>query len=662
MPKWHIAAAAAALIFLTAPLCGAQEAAPVTNGFVNFSFDQVDVRSFVKLVGETTGRRIVVDQNVDGKITVVFPRIPVADVLRVFISILESAGCSVVEEQGGMLRVVAMSTRPTIVAPVIGPNEKIPPQGFFTKIFAVQFVDAGDLRKLLETKVRGGKEGAIASIGDNYLVVTDTADSLMRISQIVIEVDKPGLSRTTEVVALKYASAEELAAQLSRAMAGGTEDRWRAARMMSMNMAGSGGTGAAQDNSQKPVVIVASPHSNSLILVGDLAQVMELKRIVSLMDVDSPSGRGRLSAIFLKYASAEDAAKNLNALLAKRTALQPGRTDFSQQSQSTATGIFIEPNMANNALIVDAMPRDFELVSALVKELDKMPEQVLIEVLIAEVSLRDDSNIGVDIVALNMPSEVGATTIQGGSTARETANTVMNAVQTGIFPKGITVGLARGVSKKSDGTIQTAFPAMINIDAIRQNRKFNILSRIPLLAQNNRDASVSIVNNIPMLKSTIQGAGANLQVIQNIDRVDVGIKLKLTPHINPDGEVMMTLNPIIEAIIDPGSIADNLAPTIAHREVTTTVTVPSGRTLVLSGLMRDDQTQTDRRVPILGSIPLLGWLFRQKADGREKTNLLIFVTPHVVKDDETAQKLTESWKDTTSLLKTNTPVSVRTEK
>lgn len=636
-----------AVAILQSHVCNAVDTPASTNGYINFSFDQVEVRSFVKLVGDMTGKRMVVDQNVDGKITMVFPKIPATDVFPVFVSVLESVGCSVVEEQDGIYRVISMGPRPSTSAPVIGPDEKIPAQGVFTKIFRLQFANSGELRKLLESKVRAGKEGAIGAIETtNYLIVTDVAESLRRIERIVSEVDKPGLTRVTEVVALKFASAEEIASQLNRAMSTGVDERFRGMGRREVRPDGS-----AVPDTSRPAVIVPSPHSNSLVLVGDQTQIAELKRIVSLMDIDSPSGRGRFGAIFLKYIAADEAAKTLNTLLSKRAATVqvPG-----QPGNLTQTGgITIEPHLANNALLVDAMPRDFELIRELVADLDTIPQQVLIEVLIAEVSVKDDSSFGLDIVAMGSPSSVGEDLVVGGLTTRADANSLLSAIQTGMFPNGITVGLAKGVKGSTAGSTIAAYPLMLNLNAIQQKGKFNILSRIPLLAQNNKDAMASIVNNIPMLKSTVQGASANLQVIQNIDRVDVGIKLKMTPHINPDGEVMMTLNPSIEAIIDPGSIANGLAPTIAHREVSTTVTVPDGRTLVLSGLMRQDRTSTVRKVPILGSIPLIGWLFRHTTEGVEKTDLLIFVTPHVIKDPQTADKLTREWKDRTALDTTN---------
>lgn len=657
---------------LQAPVCRGDNTIVATNGQINLSLEQAEVRTFVKLVGEITGKRLVVDQNVDGKITMVFPKIPVSDVFPVFMSVLESVGCSVVQEQDGVYRVITMGPRPTIAAPVIGPDEKIPEQGVFTKIFRLQFANAGELRKLLESKVRGGKEGAIGAIETtNYLLVTDVAESLRRIAKIVSEVDKPGTSRVTEIVALKYASAEDIAAQLNRAMATtGTDDPRRWMRFASRGFRSEGGgegprvDSASALDTERPAVIVPSPHSNSLVLVGSQAQIAELKRIISLMDVDTPSGRGRFGAIFLKYIAADEAAKTLNSLLLKRTTTAPGGgigSGGTSSSQAGGTSITIEPHLANNALLVDAMPRDFELVKQLVQDLDTMPQQVLIEILIAEVSATDTDDFGLDVVALGSPSSAGEDIIVGGLTTRQDANALLNAVQTGLFPNGITVGLAKGI-KNSDGSVTAAYPLMLNVNAIQQRGKFNILSRIPLLAQNNKDATASIVNNIPILKSTVQGAAANLQVIQNIDRVDVGIKLKLTPHINPGGEVMMTLNPSIEAITDPGSLANNLAPTIAHREVSTTVTVPDGRTLVLSGLMRQDRTSTVRKVPILGSIPLIGWLFRRTTEGVEKTNLIVFVTPHVIKDSETADKWTREWNGRTEMSITNSLPRVNQDK
>ena len=163
-----------------------------------------------------------------------------------------------------------------------------------------------------------------------------------------------------------------------------------------------------------------------------------------------------------------------------------------------------------------------------------------------------------------------------------------------------------------------------------------------------------MVNNIPVLKSTIQGgSGTARDVIQNIDRLDVGIKLKMTPHVNPEGNVRLTLNPSIEAIIDPGPAGQPFTPTIARREVSTTVTVPNNQTIIITGLIREDRTTTVKKVPLLGSIPLIGWLFQTKSDGVERTNLIILVSPHIVTTQLAADALTRSWGDKAGVAASN---------
>ena len=165
-----------------------------------------------------------------------------------------------------------------------------------------------------------------------------------------------------------------------------------------------------------------------------------------------------------------------------------------------------------------------------------------------------------------------------------------------------------------------------------------ILSNIPLWAQNNLEASVSVVENIPILKSSVEGSGSDRDYIQNIERLDVGIKLKLTPHVNPDREIQLDLNPSIESVVEESSEALKYTPTIAKREVKTTVTIPDRTTVVLSGLIREDTSKIVTKVPLLGDIPFLGALFRSTSDAKKRTNLLIFVTPRIVTDMKLAEQ------------------------
>ncbi len=606
-----------------APAAGAAE----TAGTVNFSFDQVDIRTFVKLMGEMTGRRFVIDEAVKGQISVVAPRIPVDQAYAVCLKILESAGCSVIDE-GALTRVVPLAPRFQPSAPVVGDGKPMPREGIVTRVIRLQHTSVTDLRKVLDAITGREKSSHVALLeSSNHVIITDTVEAVRRFEQVIAEIDKPGAGTVSEVVFLKHVDASEFVQQYNAAAIG----RERTVRDGVVVKPG------------RDLIMLASPHSNSLVMVGVGADVEDVKKILALIDVESPSGRGNLHAIFLKYIGAEEASKSLNALLEKSLGKEAPKAGERRR-------IAIESSPANNALLVDASPMDFQLVQTLVTELDQMPRQVMIEVMIAEVGVDDTLDVGVEMTALNLPSAVGKTVVSGGSTLSDSTVGLMNAIQDGIFPRGISVGVAHGTRVDAQGNVVASYPAAININALQSKGNVKILSSVPLVAQNNKEASVSVVKNVPILKSTISaGTGTSRDIIQNIDRLDVGIKLKLTPHINPNDEVCMTLNPSIEAIIDPGPTGTQFAPTIARREVSTTVTVPSGKTIIISGLIREDRTKVVRKIPILGSIPILGFLFRHTVDTTERTNLIIFVTPRVMTEAADAQAATDDWSRRTGL-------------
>lgn len=602
---------------------------------VNFTFSQVDVRSFVKIIGEITGRRFIVDEGVKGQITVLAPRVPAAEAYPLFVRILESVGCAVIEE-GNLNRIVMMPARSVVSAPVIGENGVIEGSGVITRVMRLKNTNVADLRKILDT-LTGREKGGSAVIleASNHIIITDTAANVRRFEQIVAEIDKAGVGTVSEVVFLKNADAAEFVRQYNQAIG---------PRPMIRD-----GVAAPRGNE---LVMISTPQSNSLILIGPATEIAEVKKLLAQVDVETSSGRGNLHAIFLQYIGAEEAAKSLNALLERSLGKESPKAGERRK-------LSVEASTANNALLVDASPLDFELLKSLVTELDKLQDQVLIEVVIAEVSADDSLDVGVEMTALSSPTEVGDSVIQGSTRLSDSSSSINDVIQNGIFPRGIMLGVARGTRVDASGNLVSGYPGLINLNALQANGKVKILSSVPLVSQNNKEASVSVVNNIPILKSTIQGgSGTSRDVIQNIDRMDVGIKLKLTPRINPSNEVCMILNPSIEAIIDSGASGTQFAPTISKREVSTTVTVPDGQTIVISGLIREDRTSVVRKIPILGSIPLVGFLFRRTVEAKNRTNLIIFVTPHVMSTEGKARAATDRWSRKTGLNMTNTEASV----
>jgi general secretion pathway protein D len=448
------------------------------------------------------------------------------------------------------------------------------------------------------------------------LIITDTAEAIRQLEKIIRDLDMPGASRTIEVVRLQHANADDMARQLLAAMHGTETSGDSVSRHLQR-------VGGGMSSLPADMIVVPVPNANSVVIVGTPAQLSQTREIISLIDIESPAEFGRLNAIFLKYMSAEEAATTLNALLAKTAA------------RDQVSRIAIEHNNANNALIVDASPQDFELVRKLVDDLDRMPQQVMVEVVIAEISMGSGLDLGVELQTIELPKE-GSTTAVGKNRPAE-SDGLNGILENGLFPQGLSIGIAKGTYVDAAGRVLPRIPILVQ--ALAQNRDVKILSNIPLWAQNNTEASVSVVENIPILSSRIEGTGDNRDVIQNIERIDVGIKLKLTPHINADDEVKLTLNPSIEAIIDEGPVETQFAPTIAKREVMTTVTIPDLSTVVISGLIREDTVKQVSKIPLLGDIPLIGWLFRSTSDRKQRTNLLIFVTPHIVKDLKDAEEV-----------------------
>ena len=617
----------ARLVWLAALLAGAgmggagtgaarAEDAPASNDapparMVQFNFEQADIRLIAQVVSKYTGKKFVLPDSITGKATILTQEnIPLDEVYPLFLNMLEGSGYTVAVRRG-VHHVVPLTGGPALP---LGSGEE---GGFITKIIPLKNVNAAEVKKSLEALVHGGSEGALEVFAPgNHLIVTDTADHVARLEALVAELDQPGSGSSIEVVPLKFANAEEVAEQL-RATFGAAESAVNKVNRHFQQVAG--GTGALPTD----FTVVAAPGANSLILVGMPMQIAETRRIVEKMDVESPHGFGRLNAIFLKYLSAEDAAKSLNALFGKGADAEPSRR-----------GIAIEPSIPNNALLVDASPQDFDYVRRLVERLDVVPQQVLVEVLIAEVNMEEGLDLGVEWFGLDVPE--GSGTGGFGRTRYGESDAMMGLLREGAFPQGLAVGILSGTFTGPDGATYNQIPMYLK--AVAGTRDLKILSNIPLWAQNNLEASVSVVENIPILKSSVEGSGSDRDFIQNIERLDVGIKLKLTPQVNPDREIRLDLNPSIESVVEEGSEALRYTPTIAKREVHTTVTIPDRSTVILSGLIREDTAKITTKVPLLGDIPLLGWLFRSTSNVKKRTNLLIFVTPQIVTDMKMAER------------------------
>ncbi len=608
-----------------------------SEDFILFNFEQVDIRVFTQLVGNYTGQRFVVADDVKGNITVVSPKVPRSAAYRLFASVLESSGYTIVKE-GEINRIVKLPERKMGMGTIVADGEASPAFGLVTRILLLNHVTASEMRKMLETHLQ--RKDAVSALDEtNHLIITDTADNVGRIEALVHQLDQPGMARVMEVFALEHADALSLARQLNAAY---SETQSRADQLLTRIPAVDGASAMA---AMRPPSIVAVEHANRLILTGTPKQIEQLKVLIAEMDIAAPTGRSALNAILLSYIKAEDVAKNITTLLEKTAAQNAGA--------GTKRNVSVEAVPSNNALLVDAAPEDFQEVKRLVEFLDVMPQQVHISVLIAEVSDGDAETMGVTMTALNSPDSVGDTTFAGATRSDPPSSTdagLLTALSAGLFGQGMTFGIAHGSYKDAAGNIVADYPAVFNLDMLRKNSKVKILSDTSLGAQNNHEAEVAIVDNIGILESTVNGSGSGRDIIQNITRMDVGVKVNMTPHVIPGGLVRVELQPSIEAVTSSGSSSGtDYVPTISKRMVKTTMTVPDGQTIVIAGLTRNDDTSIKKKIPFLGDIPLIGWLFRWNSKSLTKTNIIIFVTPRIMTTGADAVAVRQALEERTGL-------------
>lgn len=597
---------------------------------VNFNFEQVELRNLVNIVGAQTGKRLVMDEALSGTVTVITrDSIPVEQVFPLFLAVLEGSGFTVVEREGAF-HIRRLAGEEPIQAPVVGAEMALDGVGLVTRVIRLQHIRATDVRPLLEPMVRRAREGALSAFAPtNHLVITDTAANILRVEALLQELDRPGQATSLTVLPLRHASARDLAAQISAALLGAETAAAQMARRVQAVVAGAGDLPAG-------FTIVPAEQANALIVSAGPLQLQEIRAMVEQLDVpaEAAATAGRLHAVFLNYLAAEAAAEQLRDLLSPRREAD-GRDSIS-----------VGFDRANNAVLVDASPIAFAGVRDLLRELDRPPQQVLVEVLIVEVAENRGLDFGVEWATTEAPRQ-GRTTVVGRSRPGE-VDTVLEFARESVFPQGFTFGLARGNVTLPDGTVVPTLPFLLR--ALQTDRDVNILSNVPLRTQNNAEAKVSVVENIPILRSTIQGGtGENRDIIQNIDRIDVGITLTVRPQVNPNREITLQLNPSIEAIIREATAGTAFTPTIARREVSSTLTTPEGVPVIISGLLREDTVLEERRVPLLGSLPLLGRLFRSTTERKQKTNLLIFVTPYLVTEDAEGAEAARRWSERTGL-------------
>ncbi len=388
--------------------------------------------------------------------------------------------------------------------------------------------------------------------------------------------------------------------------------------------------------------LIAYPATNSLIVTDSVHNIKKIESLLRALDVAAPEGKGKINVFYLKYANAEDTAKVLSALLARLPA--PGGAQQPGGPSTILEGLVtITADKATNSLIIIGSPIDYETIKDVIQKLDIRRRQVYVEAAIIEMSLAKQRELGFEFQAMN-PINQNSVTAFGGTNFGNIGNVVANGPAGLASLNGLTVGAVKGTFTFK-GTEFLNIGALLH--ALQTDADVNVLSTPNILTTDNQKAEIMVGENIPFVtgqsQSTATGGGA---ILTSIERKDVGITLKLTPQITSDDNVKLEIYQEISAVTETAGLNPNIVgPSTSKRSASTTVVVKDRETMVIGGLIRDNVTSSTMKVPLLGDIPILGWLFKFKTTKVEKTNLMIFITPYVIKSEAEAAELTRKKSD-----------------
>lgn len=579
---------------------------------ISLDFNQVDIRVFIKTVGQLTGVNFLVVDGVQGTVTLISPtKIRLTEVYGVLQSVLQTKGYAAVPA-GTLVKVVPRPDGMRSNLPIrIGGDPQTIPQddSLVTQVIPLKCADAAQVGTILTPLLSSGGQ-AVSFPETNTIVITDTCSVIHRAAAVLQHLDVEGPQDNVEVYPLKYASATRLSEQVVQILQRGpVPGRAR----------GAAAAAAPVTSGVSTLKILPDERTNSVVVVANATEAEMAKRIITKLDVERPSEASNIHVISLKHAEAKELEKSISAAMGKITA--GTAQDRSEMFQLTS-------DESTNSLIIVASPQDYKLVEGIVAELDVAREQVLVEFQIVEADEDALKQLGFDWATLD----------------QATADSVRGFGYTNLGPRveaasGDLQGIGVGLWKEVNGTPQIG----AILSALEKNSAVKILSTPHVLTSNHQEARILVGENIPYVSQSrvTEFDPATPTAIRTFDFKDVGISLKVRPHVSTGGLVRLEIDANFTKLIEGATGLGNETPTTAKREAKTTIAVTSGTTVVIGGLMRDDKDSLEKKVPLLGDLPLVGVLFRFEKERIQRTNLLLFITPHVLADRDGLSEMTE---------------------
>lgn len=605
----------------------------------DFNFPDAEIMDVAKALGKLTGKNFILDQGIKSKISIISNSpITVKDAWRAFLTALDIHALATIPS-GKFIRIARkVDARDKQVPTYTGRNPDT--DALITRVFPLKYISAQEFLNSMRTFL-----APIAKVTSydqtNTLIITDTGANIAKLSRIIDIIDVEGFDAGIEVITVKHASATELSklidTLLPASQASGPNNR--------IGSIG-GGPGGNRFTSRKTKegglinTIIADDRTNSLIIHANAKGTDQVKMLVKKLDRPIPmaQGGGKVHVIYLQFASAKTLAETLNSLVsgANNRSQSPAVSNpFGMPGQGlgqnpVASAPLFEGNIrvasdeTTNSLVVTANPNDFFTLERVVAKLDVPRDQVYAEVHLLEVALSKEFGFSANI--LSPASGLGSLP------SDDLGKFIQNPL-TGVA--GAIIGFKAGKQQTINVGGQSVTVSNIQglITALQSNTNVNLVAKPQILTMDNTEATVESGEKVPITRSVAtQGA-----VGTNIDYQDVSVSIKIKPSINKlSNYVKLQIDTKLQdfSLRRPPSAVESQAFGIVNRQAKTEVNVADGDTVVLGGLIRDTIKEINSKTPLLGDIPVLGWLFRSKRSESQKTNLVIFITPNIIRQPE----------------------------
>jgi general secretion pathway protein D len=592
---------------------GAAEDQPLGKGLITVNFQDTDLLVVIKFISELTGKNFVVDSKVKGRVTVISPtKITIEEAYRMFESILEVAGYTTVPA-GRITKVVPRRAARSSGIDTVTEKQRRVLRGeqFVTRIVHLKYIDADSVVPVIKPII--SKDSSLVTYAyTNDIILTDIIPNIRKVLKIIEELDVKGYQVETSVIPLEFANAKELATSLLAIFElKATPTQRTTKRTKRATVAGTG--------AKRTVRIIPDERTNSLIVLASADDTRQVRSLVAELDIPPPKGKGRINVVYLRNADAEELAPTLKAITAAGEKVQvPG-----QKAVELAGDVVITPDKATNSLVITASPQDFELLKDVIERLDIRRLQVFVEGVIMEVRMDMLRDLGLEFRAasdeLTKPSSQADVSVFGGSLFGLVPATPFSGA-------GLILGAADGVLDFGAGNVLNVHAL---IRALQTDSDTNILSTPHLLTTDNEEAEIVVAENVPFrVRTTSTASGFP---VEEIERQDVGLTLRITPQISEGDFLKLNIYEEISQVQPAGTVEGATDLTTLKRSAKTTVVVKDHQTVVIGGLIADNYTDSVSKIPWLGDVPLLGHLFRSTSSSSRKTNLLIVITPHIIR-------------------------------